>query len=94
MDEYEVWEANCPLLYERISRVTLDWPSLTIDCFPVEQGDNFQRLVLGTNTSGEEENMLLFARLDLSGDGFHVEEAIPHNGEVNRYYFCSSSEPE
>jgi histone-binding protein RBBP4 len=63
-DEYQVWKKNAPLLYDTLVSHLLEWPSLTCQFMPLieEIPDSqfvSQKLVIGTNTSENEQNYLL-----------------------------------
>ncbi|CCH58502.1 hypothetical protein TBLA_0A07120 [Henningerozyma blattae CBS 6284] len=67
--EYELWKSNVPLLYDFVSETKLVWPSLTVEWLPSNETTNLpsneQRLLLGTHTSGEEQNYLKIAEITL-----------------------------
>jgi histone-binding protein RBBP4 len=56
------WKTNVPFLYDVAITNKLTWPSLTVQWFPeveIDQNDNqLHRLLIGTNTSGNEQNYL------------------------------------
>ena len=75
-DEYKLWRSNVPMMYDFVSETKLVWPSLTLEWLPgssassvgrtgPEEGYIRQELLLGTHTSGEEENYLKIAAIDL-----------------------------
>ncbi|EJS44084.1 hat2p [Saccharomyces arboricola H-6] len=69
-EEYDLWKSNVPLMYDFVSETRLTWPSLTVQWLPTpvqepENGIIKQELIIGTHTSGEEENYLKFAEIDL-----------------------------
>lgn len=65
--EYELWKTNVPLMYDFVSETKLTWPSLTIQWLPNndETPRERQDLILGTHTSGEEDNYLKIASVEL-----------------------------
>ena len=67
-EEYDLWKSNVPLMYDFVSETRLTWPSLTVQWLPtpvqeLDGGFIKQELIIGTHTSGEEENYLKFAEL-------------------------------
>lgn len=70
-EEYELWRSNVPLMYDFVSETRLTWPSLSLEWLPQEksaQAPNRQELIIGTHTSGEEDNYLKIAAIDLPND--------------------------
>ncbi|EWC45023.1 histone acetyltransferase type B subunit 2 [Drechslerella stenobrocha 248] len=68
--EYKTWKKNAPFLYDLILSTALEWPTLTTQWFPDKQeheGKNFatHRLLIGTHTSGERQNFLQIAEVQL-----------------------------
>ncbi|KAG0667695.1 Histone acetyltransferase type B subunit 2 [Maudiozyma exigua] len=65
--EYELWKTNVPLMYDFVSETKLTWPSLTIQWLPDNKDTPRERqdLILGTHTSGEEDNYLKIASIEL-----------------------------
>lgn len=77
-DEYKIWKKNCPFLYDIIMTHALEWPSLTVEWLPDIQrpsGKDYtvQRLVLGTHTSENEQNHLMFAEVRLPSEDAEVD---------------------
>mmetsp|Transcript_34053 Transcript_34053/g.54770 ORF Transcript_34053/g.54770 Transcript_34053/m.54770 type:complete len:348 (-) Transcript_34053:564-1607(-) len=69
-DEYKIWKKNAPFLYDIVMTHALEWPSLTVEWLPDKQRQkdkdySVQRLILGTHTSGGEQNHLMFAEVRL-----------------------------
>ncbi|KAF3912839.1 Coronin-6 [Arthrobotrys entomopaga] len=69
-EEYKTWKKNAPFLYDLILSTALEWPTLTTQWFPDKQeheGKNFftHRLLIGTHTSGERQNYLQIADVQL-----------------------------
>eukprot|EP01001_Neometanema_parovale_P002636 NODE_1327_length_1779_cov_106.653382_g1260_i0.p1 GENE.NODE_1327_length_1779_cov_106.653382_g1260_i0~~NODE_1327_length_1779_cov_106.653382_g1260_i0.p1 ORF type:complete len:530 (-),score=126.59 NODE_1327_length_1779_cov_106.653382_g1260_i0:101-1690(-) len=105
MAEHLQWKKGVPALYDFFKEETLDWPALTIEWLPGVEGPagsdyTLQRLLLGTQTDGTEENTLVVAQIRIPGftddDGDEGAEEdddvcvheytlrIPHEGEVNK----------
>lgn len=65
--EYDLWKSNVPLMYDFVSETKLTWPSLTIQWLPDNGSTSPQKqdLLLGTHTSGEEDNYLKIASVEL-----------------------------
>ena len=66
-EEYKIWKKNTPFLYDLVMSHALEWPSLTVQWLPqktIPTGSDYseQRLVLGTHTSGTEQNFLMIAK--------------------------------
>eukprot|EP00798_Chlamydomonas_sp_ICE-L_P023335 gene23335-30584_t len=98
------WEENIPLLYTFFIQKNLDWPSLTVDWIPAHpggqpgptqasQGQHPVKLVVGTQTSGQEPNVLMVCSLskgdldncgDQGGPVLRVESVFQHEGDVDR----------
>ncbi|CAI4038413.1 hypothetical protein SMKI_05G0220 [Saccharomyces mikatae IFO 1815] len=69
-EEYDLWKSNVPLMYDFVSETRLTWPSLSVQWLPTpiqeaEGGFIRQELIIGTHTSGEEENYLKFAEINI-----------------------------
>lgn len=64
-EEYDLWKSNVPLMYDFVSETKLLWPSLTIQWLPSNDRSNEQELILGTHTSGTEQNYLKIASVHL-----------------------------
>eukprot|EP01038_Epipyxis_sp_PR26KG_P004036 gene4036-5773_t len=65
-EEYRVWKKNTPFLYDMVMTHALEWPSLTVEWLPnaptkTDRDVNIHKLILGTHTSGEEQNYLMIA---------------------------------
>ncbi|EGW32672.1 uncharacterized protein SPAPADRAFT_51205 [Spathaspora passalidarum NRRL Y-27907] len=72
--EYQLWRKNCRYMYEFVSETALTWPSLSIQWLPeytTTDGIIDAKLLIGTNTSGEDKNYLKVATTQL-----------PENSEV------------
>eukprot|EP00468_Gymnochlora_sp_CCMP2014_P004642 CAMPEP_0167761934 /NCGR_PEP_ID=MMETSP0110_2-20121227/12460_1 /TAXON_ID=629695 /ORGANISM="Gymnochlora sp., Strain CCMP2014" /LENGTH=426 /DNA_ID=CAMNT_0007648697 /DNA_START=21 /DNA_END=1301 /DNA_ORIENTATION=- len=69
-DEYKIWKKNAPFLYDIVMTHALEWPSLTVEWLPdkvthKDKDYSVQRLILGTHTSDNELNHLMFAEVRL-----------------------------
>jgi histone-binding protein RBBP4 len=69
-EEYKIWKKNTPFLYDLVMTHALEWPSLTCQWLPDKSeppGKDYtvQKLILGTHTSGEEQNYLMIAEVKL-----------------------------
>ncbi|TID23146.1 WD40 repeat-like protein [Venturia nashicola] len=67
-EEYKIWKKNVPFLYDMLYARALKWPTLTAQWFPdVKELDGKQehRLLIGTNTSGQEQNTLQIAKVQI-----------------------------
>lgn len=77
-EEYKIWKKNVPYLYDLMFSHALKWPSLSVQVFPETKrdeakGKTTQRLLLGTHTSGAEQEYIHIAHVDFP-DKF--EEAL------------------
>lgn len=68
--EYKIWKKNAPYLYDILITWGLDWPSLCVQWLP--NVDHFmnnyltvQKMVIGTLTSGQEDDYLMIAKTRL-----------------------------
>lgn len=91
-EEYYHWKQNLIYLYDCMISHSLAWPSMTVQWFPSVK-DGFQNLLLGTFTSGADQEQLLVARVPfklISHQDVEHEAAVevcaqfPHKGEVNK----------
>lgn len=62
-EEFKTWRKNVPYLYDMLLSHALTWPSLTVQWFPdavrnEETESTVQRLLLSTQTSGQEDEYL------------------------------------
>ncbi|MCO5581058.1 hypothetical protein L7F22_034933 [Adiantum nelumboides] len=69
-EEYKIWKKNSPFLYDLVVTNALEWPTLTVQWFPDRErpaGKNYEqhRLLLGTHTSGQDQNYLQIAHVQL-----------------------------
>ena len=78
----------------------LEWPTLTVQWFPdkevlADKGYTRHRLLLGTHTSGQDNNYLQFATVNLptsEGDapGLDMKEYDEEKGEIGSYSSTSA----
>lgn len=69
-EEYKIWKKNSPFLYDLVVTHALEWPTLTCQWFPDRErpagkGYEQHRLLLGTHTSGQDQNYLQIAHIQL-----------------------------
>jgi histone-binding protein RBBP4 len=69
-EEYKIWKKNSPFLYDLVVTHALEWPTLTCQWFPDRErpagkGYEQHRLLLGTHTSGQDQNYLQIAHVQL-----------------------------
>jgi len=69
-EEYKTWKKNAPYLYDVVITHALDWPSLTCQWFPDKESPpnkpyTVHRLLLGTHTSGQAQDYLQIAQIQL-----------------------------
>lgn len=77
-EEYSMWKANAPYLYDLIINHSLDWPSLTVQWLPERaeapgQDHAVQKVVLGTHTCKGYPNFLMIAEVYVPCEGSFVE---------------------
>lgn len=77
-EEYKIWKKNSPFLYDLVMTHALEWPSLTCQWLPdktTPPGKDYciQKLILGTHTSGEEQNYLMVAEVKLPLEDTAIE---------------------
>ncbi|RKP31773.1 WD40 repeat-like protein [Metschnikowia bicuspidata] len=70
-EEYKLWRQNCKFMYEYVSETVLTWPSLTVQWLPEHTVDDMinAKLLLGTHTSGSEQEYLKVASTKLPKSG-------------------------
>jgi len=78
-EEYKIWKKNSPFLYDLVVTHAFEWPTLTIQWLPdiirPEGKDyTFQRLLIGTHTSGAEKNYLQIAQVQMPADNAEINE--------------------
>ncbi|KAI6154005.1 WD40-repeat-containing domain protein [Pisolithus tinctorius] len=69
-EEYKIWKKNAPYLYDLVITHALDWPSLTCQWFPDKESPpnkpyTVHRLLLGTHTSGQSQDHLQIATVQI-----------------------------
>ncbi|KAK9480954.1 WD40-repeat-containing domain protein [Lipomyces japonicus] len=69
-EEYKIWKKNSPFLYDLVISSALEWPTLTTQWFPDKEDHpgkrhSTHRLLLGTHTSGNDQNYLQIAHVNL-----------------------------
>lgn len=77
-EESKVWKKNAPYLYDCCITHVLEWPSLTVQWLPSTDPSNDSKfirskMVIGTQTSGEEPNYLMIAQVRLPNEAANVE---------------------
>nr|GAT59830.1 WD40 repeat-like protein [Mycena chlorophos] len=88
-EEYKTWKKHAPYLYDVVITHALDWPSLTCQWFPdTENSPNkpftTHRLLLGTHTSGQAQDYLQIASVQIpkrSGPGAEKLDAASYDDE-------------
>ena len=100
-EEYRIWKKNTPFLYDILLTKCLEWPSLTVNWMKAAHNVNDiyhkQQLVLGTQTSDQENNSLMFANVKIPIKNLEnsveynkqekkidIETIIEHQGDVNK----------
>ncbi|KAJ3765909.1 histone-binding protein RBBP4 or subunit C of CAF1 complex-domain-containing protein [Lentinula raphanica] len=99
--EYTVWKQYANYLYDTVITHVLDWPSLTCQWFPNKRtppGKDYtiHRLLLGTHTSGQDQEYLQIATVFVPSATtiqIQVTQKITHPGEVN-WARCMPQNPE
>ncbi|KAK9468475.1 WD40-repeat-containing domain protein [Lipomyces arxii] len=69
-EEYKIWKKNSPFLYDLVISSALEWPTLTTQWFPDKEdhpgkGYSTHRLLLGTHTSGNDQNYLQIVHVNM-----------------------------
>ena len=82
-EEAKIWKKNAPYLYDCCITHILEWPSLTVQWLPndpslvdqSEASDKFIRnkMIIGTQTNGEEPNYLMIANVRLPSEATNVD---------------------
>ncbi|KAE9981207.1 hypothetical protein BLS_007717 [Venturia inaequalis] len=85
-EEYKIWKKNVPFLYDMLYARALKWPTLTAQWFPdvkENEGKQEHRLLIGTNTSGQEQNSLQFAKVQIPDlSKFDMEQWSDQSNEI------------
>ena len=79
-EEYKIWKKNAGFLYDLVVTHALEWPTLTVQWFPDRErptGKNYDqhRLLLGTHTSGQDQNYVQIANVQLPTTAAEGKEA-------------------
>ena len=83
--EYKVWKYNSHYLYDSLLTMAVEWPSLTVYWLPdleIEDGIETQKIIIGTHTTGTEQNYLLICKIKLP----HQNEEIK-SPEISNFYY-------
>ena len=83
--EYKVWKYNSHYLYDTLLTMAVEWPSLTLSWLPdyeVSDGIVTQKILIGTHTTGTEQNYLLICKIKFP----EQKEASMGNDITNLYY--------
>ncbi len=102
-EEYKIWKKNTPFLYDILITKCLEWPSLTVNWIKKSHliSNNLvsydkQQVLLGTQTSEQDKNYLIFANIKLpiknsssleyskQDKKIEFETLIEHNGDINK----------
>ena len=83
-NDYKIWKKNAPYLYDVLITWGLDWPSLCVNWLPKvdylkERPFYLQKLVIGTNTSGQEPDYLMIAKARLPISKVVIDTQPPYN---------------
>lgn len=90
-EEYKIWKKNSPFLYDMLYGRALEWPTLTTQWLPDKkalEGTNMSthRMILGTHTSGQAQNYLQIAHIDIPDqEAPNLAELNEERGEVGGY---------
>ncbi|CEH14139.1 nucleosome remodeling subunit caf1 nurf55 msi1 [Ceraceosorus bombacis] len=91
-EEYKIWKKNAPFLYDMVVTHALEWPSLTCQWFPDRErpaGKDYtsHRLLLGTHTSGQDQNYVQIAQVHLPNQDVEVDSSKydEDRGEIGSY---------
>lgn len=68
--EYQTWKEEAPLLYDTLMTSILQWPSLSVECFPgssdVNENDNTElKVLLGTHSSSRDTNFVKIYNMEV-----------------------------
>ncbi|CAG7923127.1 unnamed protein product [Penicillium olsonii] len=90
-EEYKTWKKNAPFLYDMILSTALEWPTLTTQWLPDKQEVpdkpySTHRLLIGTHTTGEAQNYLQIAHVQLPNPNVpNPEDYDEDRGEIGGY---------
>eukprot|EP00921_Rhytidocystis_pertsovi_P020285 GHVQ01032229.1.p1 GENE.GHVQ01032229.1~~GHVQ01032229.1.p1 ORF type:complete len:456 (-),score=68.58 GHVQ01032229.1:577-1944(-) len=87
-EEHRIWKFNTLVLYDLVMSHTLLWPSLTVEwvkgLLPHGGGEAGQRLIVGTHTSGKEQNYLMVLEVGLpvgqASESLSYEDRTDYSG--------------
>jgi histone-binding protein RBBP4 len=87
-EEHMIWKKNSPFLYDVVVTHELEWPSLTVQWFPDKVSQpgkpySLQRLLLGTNTSGQDDEYLMIASVQLPNEDAEIDARKHADGEAD-----------
>lgn len=94
----EVWKKNSPFLYDMVVTHALEWPTLTMQWMPdkevfSDKGFTRHRLLLGTHTSGQDNNYLQIANVNLPNTDsttLDMKDYDEEKGEIGSYSSASA----
>ena len=83
-NDHKIWKKNAPYLYDVLITWGLDWPSLCVNWLPKvdylkERAFYLQKMVLGTHTSGQEDDYLMIGKARLPISKVVLESQPPNN---------------
>ncbi|KAJ5829905.1 uncharacterized protein N7525_008158 [Penicillium rubens] len=90
-EEYKTWKKNAPFLYDMILSTALEWPTLTTQWLPDKQEVpdkpySTHRLLIGTHTTGDAQNYLQIAQVQLPNPNVpNPEDYDEERGEIGGY---------
>ena len=89
-NDYKIWKKNAPYLYDVLITWGLDWPSLCVNWLPKvdylkERPFYLQKLVIGTNTSGQEPDYLMIAKARLPISKVVIDTQPPYNNLTKEF---------
>lgn len=86
--EYAVWKKNAPYLYDLMITSRIGWPSLTVEWLPdiekVDGGLKRHKLLLGTQTSGTDDEYLRIGSIDIP-DSQPVPDLAKYDAEKGEF---------
>eukprot|EP00511_Aplanochytrium_stocchinoi_P002955 CAMPEP_0204824780 /NCGR_PEP_ID=MMETSP1346-20131115/2764_1 /ASSEMBLY_ACC=CAM_ASM_000771 /TAXON_ID=215587 /ORGANISM="Aplanochytrium stocchinoi, Strain GSBS06" /LENGTH=450 /DNA_ID=CAMNT_0051952115 /DNA_START=163 /DNA_END=1515 /DNA_ORIENTATION=- len=91
-EEYKIWKKNTPFLYDLVLTYALEWPSLTVEWLSkkveIPNKDYTEHsVILGTHTSGSEQNYLMLASIKLPNEDTEIDarKYDDERGELGGY---------
>jgi len=100
IEKYYTWKKNTPILYDLIMTANINWPSYTVQWFPDKlmppQRSCTHRLLLGTSTSGQDDEYLKIAHISTPAEAqkdelLASESAGEIDGETGGYSKSNSA---